>query len=112
MGQFCSPGGDGGMATCGLQCFGGTVKCGNKCADLQIDPQNCGACSTPCNGTCFNAHCCPGSQLWCGACSDTKTDANNCGGCGITCAGPCNNGVCCGAGETICKRECVNLQSD
>src|SRR5581483_3861485 len=29
-GQFCSPQGDAGV--CSLQCFGGTVKCGNKCA--------------------------------------------------------------------------------
>ena len=37
-GQFCSPGADGGMSTCGLGCFGGTTKCGNKCVDLAIDP--------------------------------------------------------------------------
>jgi hypothetical protein len=112
-GQFCSPGSDGGMATCGLGCFGGTTKCGNICADLQIDPQNCGACGVPCNGTCFNGMCCSGSQLFCGnACTNIKTDANNCGGCGIKCGGPCNNGVCCGAGETICNGKCSNLQYD
>jgi hypothetical protein len=61
-GLFCSPnvadGGDGG-ASCGLQCFGGTTKCGNKCADTKIDPKHCGGCFMPCGGgqTCVNGSC-------------------------------------------------------
>jgi hypothetical protein len=112
-GQFCSPGADGGMATCGLACFGGTTKCGNKCVDTAIDPQNCGACGVPCNGTCFNGQCCSGQQLYCnGACRDTKTDKNNCGGCSIVCAGICNQGTCCGANDVVCNGQCANLQND
>jgi hypothetical protein len=112
MGELCSPGADGGIATCGLACYGGTTKCGNKCVDLAIDPQNCGACNTPCSGTCFGGMCCSGNLLWCGSCVDIKTDVNNCGGCGIMCGGPCNNAVCCGVNEVICNGKCANLQSD
>ncbi len=88
-----------------LGCFGGTTRCGNKCVDLQIDPQNCGSCGTPCNGTCFNGMCCSGNTVWCnGACRDWKTDKNHCGGCGIVCAGISNQGVCCGANDILCPR--------
>jgi hypothetical protein len=64
-GTFCSgppplaDGGDAGAPTCGLGCFGGTVKCGNKCADTKIDPYNCGNCFQVCDGgqACVNSMC-------------------------------------------------------
>jgi hypothetical protein len=64
-GTFCSgppplpDGGDAGAPTCGLGCFGGTTKCGNKCADTNIDPFNCGGCFQACDGgqSCVNGMC-------------------------------------------------------
>lgn len=63
-GTFCSPGasvdgGDAGPATCGLKCFGGTTKCGNKCVDTAIDSYNCGGCNVACDGgtKCVNSMC-------------------------------------------------------
>jgi hypothetical protein len=54
-GVFCSPpyspdGGDAGPATCGIGCFGGSTKCGNRCVDTTLDPFHCGGCFKACDG--------------------------------------------------------------
>jgi len=53
MGLFCSPINDAGATdagACGLQCFGGSTKCGNKCVDTQNDRYNCNGCGNVCDG--------------------------------------------------------------
>jgi len=68
-GFFCTPNPDGGMPTCGIQCFGGTTLCGNACADTQIDPSHCGDCNTTCNQICSSGHCCNNGEAYCnGSC--------------------------------------------
>ncbi len=37
-------------ATVTVSCGGGLVDCGNKCAELSSDPENCGACGASCGG--------------------------------------------------------------
>ncbi|MBI4706146.1 MAG: hypothetical protein HY744_34050 [Deltaproteobacteria bacterium] len=32
----------------GLECRGGTTKCGGKCVDTLVDPANCGGCGNAC----------------------------------------------------------------
>src|SRR5437667_382436 len=62
-GYFCQGG------VCGLQCSGGTTKCGSACVDESIDINNCGGCSSVCTTgyTCSSAHCCPPTTpVYCG----------------------------------------------
>jgi hypothetical protein len=95
-GQVCSNG------VCGLQCSGGTTKCGNLCTNTLTDAANCGACGNGCPSgqLCSNGSCnlfCFGGTTKCGnACVVTANDAANCGACGNACAGgaPCVNGSC------------------
>jgi hypothetical protein len=94
----------------GCLCASDETQCGTVCADIAIDPQNCGGCAgsdggTSCTGGMWcvagSCACPPGEQLCNGACTDTMTDPNNCGACngadGGTVCGPlatCTVGTC------------------
>src|SRR5262249_51808173 len=79
--------------------------------NLNIDPNNCGACGNSCNttigGSCQAGTCtipCGNHTNCSNVCVATSSDNNNCGGCGV----PCNSGnvpTCCGGG-------CADLDSD
>lgn len=121
-GKTCAPGrkcfdttGDGPACECST---GQTICPGPSCADLENDPNNCGACNSFCpspvlDGTGNGKPSCERGQCGfeCGAgfasCNDTMEDGceadllrdpRNCGGCGVQCdlgAGqPCFNGEC------------------
>jgi hypothetical protein len=96
--------------------------CKGKCVDTSTDPDNCGACSSPCTSTqyCSAGTCtdCTDPKIRCGTtCVDVKSDPANCGTCSKTCAGveKCVSGTCldlCEAGTTKCGTTCVSLTSD
>ncbi|MBO4350206.1 MAG: choice-of-anchor L domain-containing protein [Proteobacteria bacterium] len=75
--------------------------CGDVCADLKVDRDNCGACGQSCgeNGICQKGKCldCT-NKTPCedGLCYDTLNDPKNCGGCGIVCPAniACKEGKC------------------
>ena len=89
-------------------CGAGQVSCGNYCADLGIDPYNCGACGYACEppgpfeyGACRNGRCeytCVEVAVDCGGyCTILAADPYNCGACGNVCDGPnpsCYQGTC------------------
>ena len=73
------------------------------CAEIQIDPKNCGTCGTTCQAStyCSEGSCgatCIGvtSTLCSGTCVDSQSDNKNCGTCGNACpAGQvCSGGAC------------------
>jgi len=94
---------------CGNDCrvYGETC-CGNYCADLKNDFDNCGSCGFHCPdpgpfefGECIGGAChyaCVEGAVTCnGECSVLDSDPNNCGACGNVCPGPnphCSQGVC------------------
>ena len=113
--------------------------CGDSCATLSHDPQNCGACGVTCGAgeACSAGECtttCGGEQSFCSAgdagdagspyCATFASDNANCGGCGVACAAGemCSNGSCqttCGSSQTICNASgdagapyCATLASD
>jgi hypothetical protein len=69
-------------------CPSGTAACGPKCIDLQVSPENCGACGKKCGAlsTCQGGVCkCQSGAISCGgACLSGRTD-DNCGACGVVC---------------------------
>ncbi len=86
--------------------------CGDSCADLNSDPNNCGKCGTVCPDTysCNNGKCgCAPGQLLCnGKC--VNNDTSNCGKCGNQCKDTfvCTNGTCnCPWGQFECNNKCV-----
>jgi len=104
-------------------CGPGTKPCSGTCANLQVDPNNCGACGNKCKPgqVCMSGKCtlvCQAGLTNCsGTCVNLQTDTFNCGACGATCtAGQlCSAGKCalsCQAGLSNCGGTCVNLQSD
>lgn len=123
-------------AACGsveqtLPCATGSARCGDSCAVLDRDPNNCGACGNHCsaglfcdNGAC-SARCGFGATDCAGRCVELTADPKNCGACGKSCAqgDVCNDGKClanCPAGLTTCKSAgdgggddyCANVGSD
>ena len=101
---------------CGIDCGDiGETCCGDYCADLANDVDNCGKCGTRCDltgpneyGTCIAGTCvyeCVGGADDCGdgTCTYLGDDPNNCGACGNVCpeAAPfCTDGTCT---ETYCN---------
>jgi hypothetical protein len=77
-------------------CLAGFTACGSACADLQSDPNNCGACGQKCPGVgggqnvCNGGHCAtvcaPGRQLCPSGCVIESLDTANCGACGHACS--------------------------
>jgi hypothetical protein len=113
--------GDAGMDV--VACGDGQAVCNNRCANVQTDPNNCGACGTTCAAgqACTAGRCeivCPSGQTLCnGACVSIQADRANCGACGMACpAGQvCSMGACattCGAGLTDCMGSCRDTQTD
>jgi hypothetical protein len=97
----------------GSPCPHGYTCCFNRyCADLNTDPENCGACAEACfravGDRCADAACfCSGSDRacegndtdWCcesDGCVDLMSDNDNCGECGYNCTWDqtCLNGWC------------------
>ena len=82
--------------------------CGNYCADLSNDFDNCGGCGAGCaypgpfeDGACVDGHCSyscvPGAIDCDGICTSVDSDPDNCGACGNVCpesAPFCDQGVC------------------
>jgi endo-1,4-beta-D-glucanase Y len=108
--QVCS------NSTC--TCAAPLLACGDKCANVDSDPMNCGACGTICSGAtpyCSQKLCvatCPGTEMACGmACTNTATDPLNCGFCTNACAGgqACSNSACgCPSGQATCAGVCTD----
>lgn len=69
----------------------GAICCGERCKDVQNDPENCGNCDHRCT---LGDRCCKG------ACTDTRDDPKNCGGCGLECD----------AGFVCCRSQCVSAE--
>ena len=105
----------------------GLTRCGDTCAVVAIDPDNCGGCGIVCSGgaVCRNGKCveqcppvtcCPPGTTRCGGvCVATTTDQNNCGQCGHVCAAGqlCQGGTCaCPSGTTSCNGACVSTATD
>ena len=115
-------------------CGNGQVSCGDYCADLALDPYNCGACGHVCaepgpyeQGMCIFGECeyaCVDGAVDCnGACTFLEWDPDNCGACGNLCPesapycvwgtcsvcpadrAPCGNG-CCPSGEICVDGAC------
>ena len=103
------------------------VMCGTTCADLGINPFNCGGCGMRCasgqtctGGSCVGGSTCTAPRALCnGACTDISSDPSNCGGCGNVCnAGEqCTGGTCTGGGgcaspRVMCGTACTDINSD
>ncbi|HMI90205.1 MAG TPA: hypothetical protein VK509_02525, partial [Polyangiales bacterium] len=98
-------------ALCGL----GQTSCNGFCADLQIDPRNCGQCGFGCaSELCVAGVCaCPSNLTGCpSGCTDILTDEQNCGLCGRPCAAGdiCQQGQCTPP-SALCTPACVNGQA-
>jgi len=107
-GTACSEG------VCASVCRGGTTFCTDRCADLRVDPRDCGACGQACamvaNATpaCADGVCIAACASGFGNCdgsvgngceSNLRTSDAHCGACGQACTRPnalavCGDGVC------------------
>lgn len=108
-----------------MACTGAPPKtctsCGDRCVELLVDSQHCGACNHACAAAerCDDGFCrlsCAGLQCG-GVCVDPRTDPDHCGACGVTCnaahaARVCVNGRCergtCEPGWFDCDGEASN----
>jgi hypothetical protein len=96
-GNTCDP--STGMCLCQgkLGCSGANTCCPTGCADLQIDPANCGACG---RGLVNGEYCCAGTP--------TPPSSANCGSCGRKCGGLsqcciCGTNAMCVASGLVCN---------
>ncbi|MBN1770972.1 MAG: hypothetical protein JXB32_06925 [Deltaproteobacteria bacterium] len=102
---------DGDDGETGPLCPAGLTWCVDRCVDIRVDPENCGACGTSCapDEVCGDFACrftCPEGTTNCSrACVDVLHDPNNCGGCGTMCRDTeyCQEGVC----VDVCPREMI-----
>ncbi len=90
-----------------VACGGGEVDCGGFCADLSVDPNNCGACGASCligdscfDGACLTTACIPDGSGPCGGDGDC---------CSLFCASDGNCG-CMPSGTGFCSgdSDCCN----
>jgi hypothetical protein len=104
-------------------CPVGLTNCGDYCADLFTDHENCGACARACEPSqvCSDGDClleCPGGLEDCfGGCVDVNIDVRHCGACGHACSEgqECVDGDCealCPEGSERCVGVCVRLDTD
>ena len=115
---------------CKKKCDPGELCCKGVCAAIWKDPNNCGACGSPCSTTCCSGQCCAQGELCCdGKC--TKKDKQNCMDCAKgcdpsedwdCCFGTCTNirtsdvsncGACgkkCATGQVCLKGVCTTIQ--
>ena len=90
------------LGMCGLECFGDTTKCDDRCVDTQIDASYCGDCDTSCadDQVCVAGDCvldCVGGTSLCDdKCVDLMTSTAYCGDCDTSCDGTevCVDGEC------------------
>jgi hypothetical protein len=100
----------------GQTCQGGTCKCSDGQASLNIN-SHCGTCSNPCQGgqQCVNRQCtCTGGQQFVnGQCSCTGGQQFINGQCACTGGQQLINSACtCPSGQTLCNGTCVDLTTD
>jgi hypothetical protein len=111
-----------GACTCGTSsgCFSPQTCCGNACANLQTDLNNCGECGKQCPGdqACLagSCGCSVTGEMLCGDdCTNVSNDEAHCGTCNTACAtgATCNSGECeCPAGQIACGGVCVSAADD
>jgi hypothetical protein len=109
-------------------CLRSSTCCGDSCANLQTDPDNCGKCnhtcpsgicrvgqcagcptgSSPCGGMC----CPPGQCGSNGTCCHTDKGETGCLGHCCLPGQDCSGGMCCPSGQTGCSGTCRNLAND
>lgn len=109
-----------------FNCTQDEEKCQFRCANLQTDAENCGACENRClltekceNGKCVSEiqeNSCQENEVLCyGQCVDLKSNADNCGSCLNKCPQgfSCDGGSCvlkCGDELENCSGECTDLK--
>jgi hypothetical protein len=100
-------------------CANAEQNCSGVCADLQSNPNHCGACGNSCGegevcrmGSCTAS--CPAGQMDCGGtCVNAQVNPEHCGECGVACdpGQVCNQGSCaveCAEELTACSGACVD----
>ncbi|HPH64443.1 MAG TPA: hypothetical protein PLF40_01820 [Kofleriaceae bacterium] len=121
--ETCPDGGGGNSLYChASSCLASEATCNGVCANLQSDPDNCGACGTTCGDgmSCYSGVCAPScaasnEQSCSGVCLDTNSDENHCGNCTTVCPASqtCEAGTCgCTATQVTCGGTCVDPQTD
>src|SRR5262245_44902486 len=93
--------------------------CGNECADLSLDDQHCGSCSTACDaaseacadGVCYPTSCTgmpcdPGSVCYQNLCTEKSCVGVLCPQGEVCKAGACT----CESGRTSCNGNCVDVE--
>lgn len=119
-------------------CTPDETSCEGVCADVEVDPEHCGACSVRCaeGEACMDGACVPpcAGEICGTQCIDTAADPAHCGGCGRQCdnSAVCTDGVCvqacadacdsdelciagtceCRSGTVDCDGDCVDLRTD